>query len=161
MMLSLSLTYRLSPFTSLLPKLLFKYTSCAARLWEKPSLFVLCHSNRISVLSWRWYDVWDETKKAPSLHFSPTQGIFNLWYHVGMVWEELTFEAALNYTQQWKSKLAEVMAWGNWTRGLQIRNANSNKVRHANHSTTEDASAPVGVCVYGEFVSLYRCLMHT
>ena len=34
-------------------------------LWDVLSLVVvLCHSNSISVLSWRWYDVWDEEEKS-------------------------------------------------------------------------------------------------
>ena len=32
--------------------------------------------------------------------FVPTQQIFNLPHHIGMLWEELDFDDAVNYTQQ-------------------------------------------------------------
>ena len=41
--------------------------------------------------------------------------------------EQPPFDDAVNYTQRWKSKLAEVMAWGNRTIDLQIRSATSEK----------------------------------
>ena len=46
-----------------------------------------------------------------------TQGIFNIPYHIDVVWEQLAFDDAVSYTHQWKSKLAE----GNQTANLQIR----------------------------------------
>ena len=39
------------------------------------------------------------------------KGIFNLPPYIGIVWEELAIANAVGFTQQWKSKLAEVMAW--------------------------------------------------
>ena len=43
-------------------------------------MFVLRHSNSISAILSQWYDIWESL----SLHFPPTQGIFNLLYHIGM-----------------------------------------------------------------------------
>ena len=40
------------------------------------------------------------------------QGIFNIADHINMVSEQLAFDDAVRYTQWWKSKLAELMAWG-------------------------------------------------
>ena len=43
--------------------------------------------------------IWDEKKKAqPTLLL--TQGIFNLPHHIGMVWEQLSFDDAVSYTQR-------------------------------------------------------------
>ena len=44
----------------------------------------------------------------------------------------------VSYTQWWISQLAEVMAWGNRNTDPQIRSLTSKKVKHFNHSTTED-----------------------
>ena len=44
-----------------------------------------------AVISWWWYDVWDENPE-PTLLL--TQGIFNLPHHIGIVWEELAFDNA-------------------------------------------------------------------
>ena len=41
----------------------------------------------------------------------PTPWFFNLSPHIGMISEELAFADAGSYTEQWKSKFAEVMAW--------------------------------------------------
>ena len=49
-------------------------------------------------------------KAKPTL--LPTQAIFNLPHHIGMVCEELADGDVVSYTQWWESKLAEVMAWG-------------------------------------------------
>ena len=61
---------------------------------------VLRHSNSISAISWQWYDVWDEDEKA----LLPTQGIFNLPHHIGMVCEELAF-------LWWRCKLYTAGKW--------------------------------------------------
>ena len=36
-------------------------------------LFVLQHSNSISVISWQWYDVWDEKEKAWAYSFTDSR----------------------------------------------------------------------------------------
>ena len=41
-----------------------------------------------------------------------TEWIFNRPHHLAMLQEELAFDDAVSYTQQWTSKLAEVVAWG-------------------------------------------------
>ena len=51
-------------------------------------------------------------RRKPEHSLLPTQGIFNLPHHIGIVREELAFDDAVSYTQWWISKLAEVMAWG-------------------------------------------------
>ena len=35
----------------------------------------LCHSNSISVISWRWYDVWDEKEKAWAYIFTDSRDL--------------------------------------------------------------------------------------
>ena len=52
---------------------------------------VLRHGNIISLISWWWYDVWDEKEKARADSFN-NSGNFNLSHHIGMVWEELAFD---------------------------------------------------------------------
>ena len=47
-----------------------------------------------------------DRKLEPTL--IPTQGIFNIPHYVDMVWEQLAFDCAVSYAQQWKIKLAEV-----------------------------------------------------
>ena len=39
-------------------------------------------------------------RRKPEPTLLPTQGTFNLPHHLGMVWEELAFDAAVSYTQQ-------------------------------------------------------------
>ena len=50
----------------------------------------------------------------------------------------LAFDGTLSYTQWWKSKLEEVMAWRieppTFRLGVRLRK----KVRHSNHSAAED-----------------------
>ena len=48
-------------------------------------VFVLRHSNSISVISYWWYDVWDEEGKAWA-YILPTQGIFNIPTETGFYW---------------------------------------------------------------------------
>ena len=60
---------------------------------------VLCNSDSVSVKTWLWYDIWDEEKKKPKPTLSPTQRIFNLPHHIGIVCEELSFDDAVSYTQ--------------------------------------------------------------
>ena len=79
-------------------------------------------------------------KSEPTL--LPTQGIFNLPHHIDMVWEQLAFDDAVSYTQRWKSKLAEVMAWVIEPPTFRLGVWLQNKVRHPNHSATEDATQP-------------------
>ena len=75
---------------------------CVVKIKAKcKSMFVvLRHSNSILVKSWQWYDVWDEMRRKSEPTLLPTQGIFNLLHHVGMVWEELAFDDAVSYAQQ-------------------------------------------------------------
>ena len=71
----------------------------------------------------------------------PTQRIFNLPHHIGMVWEGLAFD--VSYAQQWKSKLAEVMA--RVIEPAQPSDYESDlekKIKHSNQSARED---PTGV----------------
>ena len=69
-------------------------------------VIVLRHSNIISVISWWWYDVWDEKEKATLL---PTQRIFNLPHHIlYMLWEELAFYDVVSYTQRGKWTAAQL-----------------------------------------------------
>ena len=53
---------------------------------------------------------------------------------------------------------------GNRTTNLHITRPTSKKIGHSNHSTTEDAWRILHMValavVYGEFVSLYSCMMH-
>ena len=91
--------------------------------------------------------------------FEPTlltmQGIFNPTHHlyiwcvglniphhifIYMVWEELAFDDAVSYTHWWKSKLAEVMAWELNHRPSYKECNFLFKVRHSNHTATEDAT---------------------
>ena len=56
-------------------------------------------------------------------------------FHIGMVWVELAFDDdAVSYLQLWKSKLAEVMAWGTEPPTFILG------VRHSNHSATWEAT---------------------
>ena len=49
------------------------------------------------ILTVMWYMTWEG--EISSLHFYWLKGIFNLPHHIGMMWEELTFDDAVNYTQ--------------------------------------------------------------
>ena len=76
---------------------------------------VLCYSNSISVTSWQWYDVllkyYEMRRRKPELTLLPTQGIFNLAHHIGMVWEELASEKTKLYTAgKWSAAQLNVMA---------------------------------------------------
>ena len=66
----------------------------------------LRHSNSISVISCLWYDVWDDV-----LMLLPTQGIFNLPHHIGMLWEDLTFYDSVSCTQQGNGLQHSYMLW--------------------------------------------------
>ena len=52
-------------------------------------------------------------ERKPESTLLPIQGIFNLTHHIDMVLEQLAFVDVVCHAQQWKSKLAEVMASGN------------------------------------------------
>ena len=54
--------------------------------------------------------MYEMRRRKPEPTSLPTQGIFNLPHPIDMIWEELAFNDAVSCTQQWKSKLAEVMA---------------------------------------------------
>ena len=57
--------------------------------------------------------MYEMRRRKPKPTRLPTQWIFNLPDHICMVWEELAFDDAVSYKPQWwKSKLAEMMAWG-------------------------------------------------
>ena len=75
---------------------------------------VLCHSSSISIISWWWYDVWDEEQKA-QVYLLPTEGIFNLPLHryMGMVWDEPAFDDAANYTK-WGNELQHSKMLWQW-----------------------------------------------
>ena len=59
----------------------------------------------ISVISWRWYDLWDEMEKARAHTLLLTQGIFNLHHHTTIEWEALAFDDAVSYNTQWGNGL--------------------------------------------------------
>ena len=44
--------------------------------------------------------MYEMRKRKPKPTLSPTQGIFNLSHHTGMLFEELAFDDAVSYTQQ-------------------------------------------------------------
>ena len=76
---------------------------------------------------------WDEMRRRnPKPTLLPTEGVFNLLHYVG----RLERNDTVSYTRRWKSKLAEVMAWG--IKLLTFRFTSQN-LRHSNHSATEDA----------------------
>ena len=62
----------------------------------------------------------------------PTQGIFNLPHHVGMIWE--AFDDAVEI------QISGGDGIGNRISNLQIRSPISKKVRHSNHSAIDDAT---------------------
>ena len=68
-------------------------------------VMILHHSNSISVISRRLYDVWDEEPEPTLL---PTQAIFNLPHHIGMVEDELAFDDYASYAQ-WGDGLLDVI----------------------------------------------------
>ena len=70
-----------------------------------------------------------------------TQGIFILPHHINMV-EQLAFDDAVSYTQRWKSKLAEVMAWGIELPIFRLG------VWHPTHSAIEDATYIAHIYIY-------------
>ena len=43
-----------------------------------------------------------QTSSKPEPPLLPTQGIFDLPHHIGMVWKELAFKDAVSYTQGWE-----------------------------------------------------------
>ena len=56
---------------------------------------VLFRLNSISVIiSWEWYNVWDEEEKAQVYTFT-NSGIFNHPHHIGMIWEQMSFDDAV------------------------------------------------------------------
>ena len=73
-----------------------------------------------------------------------TQGTFNLPHHIGMVWEELAFDDPVSYTQQWQSKLAEVMTWGIKPPTFRLRL----RMLTVNHSATEDTTSVAMIADY-------------
>ena len=85
-----------------------------------------------------------------------THGIFNLPHHIDMVREQLTFGDAVSYTQWWKFKLAGVMAWGIEPLTFRLGVLFQKKVRHPNHSATEDAMPlAYGFCVHSDNLLLH------
>ena len=44
--------------------------------------------------------MYEMRRRNPEPTLLPTQAIFNRPYHIGMVWEELTFDDAVSYTHQ-------------------------------------------------------------
>ena len=57
---------------------------------------VLRHSNSISVISWRRYDVRDDNEKARLYTFTDSR---DLPHNIGIVREELAFDDTITYTQ--------------------------------------------------------------
>ena len=82
---------------SLLPldiKLNKKLLSRHSLVWyHRLFVVILCHCNSISVISWWWYDLLDEEKPQ-------AYTLTNSRAHIGMVWGELAFDDAVNYTQR-------------------------------------------------------------
>ena len=94
--------------------------------------------------------------RKPKRTLLQTQGIFNLPHHIYMVWEQMAFDDAVRYTQQWKSKLAEVMAWGLEPLTFKLGVRLQNKVRPPNHSATEDATIYTQIFgIYLSYIDLY------
>ena len=72
--------------------------------------------------------MYEMRKGKPESTLLLTPIIINLPHHVGVVLEELGFDDAVSYTQQWKSKLSEVIdSTGNRTTNIQIRSPTSRK----------------------------------
>ena len=109
-----------------------------SQLWDQPSLFVLCHSNIISAISWRW------DKEKDSEHFYRLKGSLT---SICIVWEELAFDDTVSYAQWWKRKLAEVMAWG-------IEPLIFRKKSDTNYSATEGATTGVRRVIYAALIRL-------
>ena len=65
--------------------------------------------------------------RKPEPPLLPTQGILKppRPYHIDMVLQQVTGDDAVTYTQQWRSKLAEVVVWGieppTFRLGVQLR----------------------------------------
>ena len=77
--------------------------------------------------------------RKPEPTLLPTWGLFNLPDHIDMAWEQLAFDDTVSYTQQWKSKLAKLMAWGIEPLTIRLGVRLQKKVRHPNHSAADDA----------------------
>ena len=56
--------------------------------------------------------MYEMRRRKPKPTLLPTQGIFNLPYHIGIVWEDLAFDDAISYTYQgkWIAIQSNVMA---------------------------------------------------
>ena len=90
----------------------------ATLTWPPCPAFVSCLED-LCCLSWISLNSLDFTirrrqlvNRKPEPTLLPAQGIVNLTHGIDMVWEQLVFDDAVSYTQWWKSKLAEFMAWG-------------------------------------------------
>ena len=71
-----------------------------AWLWISMFVVVWCHGNSISVIFWQRYNA-EMRMRKPEPTLSPTQQIYSLPYHAGMIWEELAFNDTVSYTQRW------------------------------------------------------------
>ena len=69
-------------------------------------------------------------KKAPAYTCTDS-------HHKDMVCEQLAFNDAVSYTQWWKSKLAEVIAWGIKPPTFRLGVPLQKKVRHPKRSVTD------------------------
>ena len=100
--------------------------------------------SRVSLNSLVFTIRWQLVERKPEPPLLPTQVIFNIPHNTDMVGEQLAFDDAVSYTQQWKSKLAEVMAWGiellNFRLGVQHWTKSQTPLCHsATEDDTEDA----------------------
>ena len=69
---------------------------CLLLPYARETVFQLYHGSDM---------MYEMSMRKPECALLPTQGIFNLSHHIGMVWEQLAFDYAVSYAQ-----------WGN---GLQ------------------------------------------
>ena len=53
-----------------------------------------------------------ELRRKPHPTFLPTKAIFNLPYHIGMVWEELAIDDTVSDTQ-WRNRYSTVKCYAN------------------------------------------------
>ena len=84
---------------------------CEAELHDCGTSLV-CLSYAIATVFQLYQGMNEMRRKKPEPTLLLTQGILSLPHHIDMVWEELGFDDAVSHTQWWKSKLAEMMAWG-------------------------------------------------
>ena len=71
-----------------------------------------------------------------------TQGIFNLWHHIGMVWEELAFGDTKLYTVM-EIQIGRGDGMGNRTTDLQMRNPTYKQTKKAVSLTTQPQRTPL------------------